>query len=108
MIDLTTNQRHTAQQDGKRDPVVDLEGDVVRGGLVLLEEVALHPAHHIHLVGWLSERGSMTERLANYSFYNSRADNCSANNNRVDNRWVNNSNVNNGKVDNSRVSLQGK
>jgi hypothetical protein len=27
---------------------VDPEGDIVGGRLVLLEEVVLHPAHHVH------------------------------------------------------------
>jgi hypothetical protein len=45
---ITTNQPHAGEEDGEGDPVVDPEGDVVGGRLVLLEEVVLHPAHHVH------------------------------------------------------------
>jgi hypothetical protein len=46
--EITTDQAHAGEEDGEGDPVVDPEGDVVGGRLVLLEEVVLHPAHHVH------------------------------------------------------------
>ncbi len=45
---ITTDQAHAGEEDGEGNPVVDSEGDVVGGRLVLLEEVVLHPAHHVH------------------------------------------------------------
>jgi hypothetical protein len=47
--EITTDQAHAGEKDGEGNPVVDPEGDVVGGRLVLLEEVVLHPAHHVHV-----------------------------------------------------------
>jgi hypothetical protein len=46
--EITTDQAHAGEEDGEGDPVVDPEGDIVGGRLVLLEEVVLHPAYHVH------------------------------------------------------------